>query len=75
VDLERLESLASRVFFGLAFVLLAIAVIERVALWSGYTVLRGQYDPGRLIEFAAMLLLFVVAVLLRQIRQQLRSRA
>jgi hypothetical protein len=75
VNLERLESLASRAFFGFAFVLLALAVIERLARWWGYTVLRGQYDPGRLFEFAAMLLLFVVAVLLRQIRQQLRARA
>ena len=75
MDMERFESLASRLFFAGAFVLLALAVVERIARWSGYTVLRGTYDPGRLFEFAAILLMFVVVVLLRQIRQQLRTRA
>jgi hypothetical protein len=74
MELDRLESLASRIFFAGAFVLLAIAVLERLANWGGYTILRGAYDPGRLMEFAAVALLFVITVLLRQIRQQLRTR-
>ena len=41
---------------------------------EGFTLLRGMYNPGRLLELAALLLIFVIAVLLRQIRDAVGAR-
>jgi hypothetical protein len=65
---EQTISLISRAFFVAAFVLLALSVLEAVAHQMGYTILRNSFLPGRLLEYAAILLVFVVAILLRQIR-------
>jgi len=65
---DRLTSFFNRLFFTAAFVLLAVAVLERIATWFGYTILRNAYAPGRLLEYAAIMLLFVIALLLRQTR-------
>jgi len=64
---------ATRGFFGLSFVLLVIAVVERLSNALGYTVLGQKYTPGRLLEFAGILMLFVVALLLRTIRDEIRK--
>ncbi len=70
---DKLSSFASRLFFLMAFGLLAIAVAERVVNLFGYTILRGAYAGGRLLEFAAVLLIFVIALILRQLRNELRK--
>jgi len=69
---EKSISLISRAFFMAASVLLALSVLEAVARKLGYTILRSSFAPGRLLEYAAMLLVFVVAILLRQIRDGVR---
>jgi hypothetical protein len=72
MTMEKVLTGAMRTFFILAFGLLAIAVSEVLANKFGYTItLRGTYTAGRLLEFATVLLLFVVTLLLRQIRNQL----
>lgn len=71
MSLERLVSMASRLFFLGAFVLLALALIERIANASGYTILQ-QYRGGRLLEFAVVLLVFVIAVQLREMKEELK---
>jgi hypothetical protein len=74
MTLERFNSLVSRVLFFAAFLLLAIAVGERLANLLGYTFLRQtSYAAGRLLEFAAIFLIFVIALLLRQIREELKK--
>ena len=73
MDLERIGSLVSRTAFFGAFALAALAAFEYVVQFFGYTVLRGTYKPGRLLEFAAILLIFVIALLLRSVREELRS--
>lgn len=76
MDLDRLNSVACRVGFFGAFVLLGFAILERGANLLGYTILGiGSYGPGRLAEFAAILLLFVIALLLRETRELLRGRS
>lgn len=70
---DRWSSLVARVFFAGAFVLLAAAVMEAVAKFSGYTILRGAWTPSRLLEYSAVLLVFVLALLLRQIRDRLQK--
>lgn len=73
MDLDRLTSLACRAAFLGAFALLGLAILERGANLLGYTILGvGSYAPGRLIEFSGILLIFVIALLLRQTREILK---
>jgi len=58
----------ARSLFFFALAILAVALIEVAANLLGYTVLRGAYTAGRLVELSAALVVFVIAVLLRQIR-------
>ena len=73
MSLEKLMSTTSRVFFLGAFVLLALAVIERIANATGYTIMS-LYRGGRLLEFAVVLLIFVIAMQLREMKVELKSR-
>jgi hypothetical protein len=70
---DTLNSVMSRVSFLIALVLMAMAVLERVLILFGYTILRGAYTPGRLLEFAAMLLVLDIALMLWQVREELRK--
>jgi len=60
-------STISRVFFVLAFLLAGVAVWEKLANLAGMTMLRG-YAPWRLLELAAVILLFVIALQLRELK-------
>ena len=66
--MKGITSLVSRLFFLAAFVLAGLAVWEKLANVLGYTVLRNAYNPGRLLEFSAVVLLFVIALQLREIK-------
>lgn len=68
-----LTSWISRLGFLAAFVLAALAVVEKIANMGGQTMTWLGYAPGRLFEFAAVLLLFVVALQLRMIRRRLEK--
>jgi hypothetical protein len=72
---DRLTSFLNRVFFTVAFVFLALAVLDRFVSFFGYTILGRMYTAGRLLEFAAIMLLFVMALLLRQTRDALQRKA
>jgi hypothetical protein len=67
-------SVLYRIFAAGALVLLVLAVIESVVKEYKYTVVHERYEPGRLVEFAAMAAVFAIALLLRQIREELRKR-
>jgi hypothetical protein len=73
MSLEKLISLLSRLFFLGAFVLLGLAVMEKIANAVGYTILR-LYEGGRMLEFAAVLLVFVIAIQQREIKEELKSK-
>lgn len=73
MSFEKLNSIVYRLFFLGAFVLLGLAVIERAVNVWGYTILRGYYTGGRLLEFSAILLIFVIALVLRQVREELKK--
>jgi hypothetical protein len=75
MDFAKWISPASRLFFVAAFVLLAAALTERVANAVGYTVLGGAFSGGRLLEIAAILLIFVIAIQVREMREELRRRS
>ena len=71
---KKIVSMVSRVFFTGATLLLALAVCEAIAQFSGYTILRGAYTAGRLLEFSVLLLVLVICMQLRQIRDELRAK-
>jgi len=68
---DKLTSLASRLFFAVAFVLLVLATLEWILRIFGWTFTWLPYQPGRIFEFAAILVIFVMVMLLRQIREKL----
>ena len=72
---EKMISVVSRLFFFAAFVLLGLEISQRIAIGAGYSImLLGRFSAGRLLEIAAILLVFVIAVQLREIRQELKKR-
>ena len=75
MNYDKHASIISRIFVFAAFALIVVAVIEFVVNFFGYTLLHQQYRPGRLIEIAAALTVIVIALLLRQIREELRKKA
>ena len=73
MNIDKISSVIARLFFAGALLLLALAVWERFANAVGYTVIRGAFTASRLIELAVILVIFVIALLLRQIREGLKS--
>jgi hypothetical protein len=63
----------SRVLFLVAFLLAGLAVWEKLLNAVGFTVLRG-YAPSRLLEYAGVAVLFVIALQLREIKELQKPR-
>jgi hypothetical protein len=73
--LEKLISLISRLFFLGAFLLFGLALVERLAFAAGYTLLFvGPVTGGRLMEIAVVLLVFVIALQLREMKVEIKKR-
>jgi hypothetical protein len=72
MDVEKLSHYGSRTFFVAALILFVAAVVEWILSVAGLVTALG-YKPGRLVEFAAMFMVPVITVLLRQIRDELRK--
>ena len=68
MNMTMIYHLFARLFFFLALGILGVAIIEIFLGFLDYTILRGAYTAGRLIELSAALMVFVIVVLLRQIR-------
>jgi len=71
--LDKVTSLFQRLFFVVASVLVILAGLDWIIGLFGWTFDWLPYQPGRLFEFAAILVIFVIATLLRQIRDALRK--
>ena len=67
-----LHNLARVVFVG-AVAALFLAFVELAAQRVGTSVVAGSYAPGRIIELAAALLVLVIAITLREIRDALKA--
>ena len=65
----------ARALFIIALAILAMGFIELVANVFDYSVLGAGYSAGRMIEVSAALVVFVIAVLLRQIRDASTGRS
>lgn len=72
--MERLATLASRLFMIAAFAVAALAVGEGIARIFGQSLVGGGYSGGRLLEFSAILMVFAIALILRSIRNEVRRR-
>ena len=75
MNIDGLVSNVCRIFFAGACILLVLAAFERLSYVFGYTLLRGVFSGGRLLEISAVILIFVIALLLRQIRDKLENTA
>ena len=75
MNLYNWNSAVCRVFFSAAFLLVVIALTDRLLNFFGYTILTGGYTSGRVLEFAGLMLIVVIALLLRQIREGLKPGA
>jgi hypothetical protein len=66
--MNRLVSYICRILFMVSSVLAGIAVLEKIANTTGFTITKGLYPNWQLLEFSAIILLFVIALQLREIR-------
>ena len=73
--MNALTRVVSCVLFIGAWLLAGLAVWERLANVWGYTVLRDSYSPWRLLEMAAIVLLFVIALQLKQVKAALEEKS
>ncbi len=65
----NLTSLANRILFVGALGLAVLAVLEKLSNLFGFTLaFAASYPPSRLLELAAVALLFVIALELREIK-------
>jgi hypothetical protein len=72
---SKITSLINRTLFVLSFVLAAIAVLEKIVNLAGYTIVREAYSPARLLEVSVVGLVFVITLLLREIRHELEGKS
>ena len=73
--MKTIETIIRRIFFYGSFALAVIAVLERIVNFFNYSLLRSSYEPGRVLEFAAIGLIFSIAMQLHQIRLLLSSKS
>lgn len=70
--MEKWMSFLSRLFFVVALLFILVAVVDWCMRLFGWSLSFVQYQPGRMLEFAAMLMVFVAVMLLRQIRDNMK---
>jgi len=74
MNFEKLASVALRITFLGSLLLIASACVERFVNFFGYTILpEPRYSSGRMLELAAVFLIAVIALLLREVRDELRT--
>jgi len=73
MNLEFVYKHLARTLFIMASAGIGVAFLELIAGFAGISITGQMYTAGRLLELSAALLVFVIAVLLRQIRDELRQ--
>jgi hypothetical protein len=63
-----------RILFAFSLFLLLISIWNKIIWVFGWTIPMLPYSPIRYFELAAFLMIFVIAILLRQIRDQLQKK-
>lgn len=62
------ENIFMSTLFILAMFLLFVAFLDWILRLFGWTLSLVPYQPGRLLELSSFFMIFVIAVLLKQIR-------
>ncbi len=73
MNLDSVYKYSARTLFILASATIVVAFLEWFAGLLGFSIIGELYNPGRLLELASTLLVFVIAVLLQQILDELRA--
>jgi len=73
MNFELAYKYIARALFLVASAMIAVAFLDLIAEFLDFSIVGDMYEAGRLLELAATLLVFVIAVLLRQIRDTLRK--
>jgi ABC-type proline/glycine betaine transport system permease subunit len=72
--MDKILALIYRIGFVMAFAVAALAVAEGFVQLLGHTITQGTYGAGRLFELSGILMIFVIALLLRDIRDDARRK-
>ncbi len=67
---EQFYKLIYRVLFLISFILLFLAVLDRILIMFGYTLTFDSPGPAKLLQYAGIFAIFTILMLLRQIRDQ-----
>lgn len=73
--MRTIETVIRRLFFFGSFALAAFAALEKLMNIFSYTLVKGSYTPQRLLEIAAIGLLFAMVMQLHAIRLLLSSKS
>ena len=73
MSFETVYKYFARTLFIIASAAIVVAFLERIVKFFGFSIIGDMYPAGRILELAATLLVFVIAVLLRQIRDELKA--
>ncbi len=69
---EKLMSMLSRLFFVGALAALGFAIVEKGLNMIGQNFPGIDVDPAQVLSWTSPLLLFVIAIVLRQMREEMR---
>ena len=73
MEIDKLNSLVLRVFFFGGFFFFALASLEKALNLIGQSLPLLNALPSNVLQWAVVLLTFVIALLLRQIREELKK--
>ena len=73
--MRTLETIVRRAFFFGSFIVAGLAALEKILNVFRYTIVKGFYTPERLLDIAAIGLLFAIVMQLHQIRLSLSSKS
>jgi hypothetical protein len=73
MDMQRILHIVGRVLFIGASAAILLAILEFAVEFFGTSLIGYSYSPGRLLELSAALLVFVMTILLWDIRNKLSS--
>ena len=74
MDVDKLTSLVLRTFFGGAFLVFALAVLGKLMALVGQSLPGVTSAPSTMLGWSVVLLTFVIALLLRQIREAVTAK-
>ena len=74
MNVEHLNSIVCRLGFLAGFVLLALAVLEELARLMDFSLIGPTYTTDTLLSVGAIMFVVVIALLLRQVREELRKK-